>query len=173
MSEFKKNFEDYRPCVGAMIINKKGHIWMGLRVDIPENVEGPGNWWQMPQGGVDPGENLEVAVVRELFEETGIKSIEILGRTRDWLYYDLPSDLQNNIWSGKYKGQKQIWFAVRFTGNESEINIDPPKGLNYKKEFLAWKWMPIYQIADSVVPFKHDLYVQVVKQLKVYALSIK
>ena len=172
MSTPEDFLDDYRPCVGIMILNRDGHVWMGARADAPGDAEGPGDWWQMPQGGIDAGEDVEAAALRELFEETGIKSIEVLGRTEDWLLYDLPGEFQGKAWGGRYKGQKQIWFAVRFIGDESEINIDPPDGQDHQKEFDAWTWMPLDQVADRVVAFKRGVYSQVVKQLGRYAVPV-
>lgn len=163
----------YRPCVGVMVINGAGKVWMGLRADAPDDAEGPGEWWQMPQGGINEDEEIEAAALRELFEETGIVSVEILGRTADWLLYDLPLELQGKAWGGRYKGQRQMWFAVRFTGNDSEVNIDPPAGENHEKEFDDWQWMPVDQLTQRVVPFKRGVYSQVVKELGRFATVVE
>ena len=172
MSDDDASLDAYRPCVGIMIINRDGRVWMGLRADAPGDAEGPGDWWQMPQGGIDKGEEPEAAALRELYEETGIKSAEILGRTDGWLLYDLPKEIQANAWGGRYKGQKQVWYAIRFTGADGEINIDPPAGLDHDKEFDDWQWTPIDQVVDRVVSFKKDVYSQVVEQLGKFARPV-
>jgi len=156
---------DYRPCVGIMVINNKGLIWMGQRLDAPQDPEGKGTWWQMPQGGIDRGEDPEAAAIRELHEETAISSVDILGHTSGWITYELPGVIKGRAWRGRYRGQKQIWFAVRFTGCENEINLDPPKGQAHKKEFDAWEWVSLDEIASRVVDFKRDVYSEVVNQL--------
>ena len=162
------DLDAYRPCVGVMLINQQGKVWMGLRADAPGDAEGPGDWWQMPQGGIDKGEDPETAAFRELFEETGVKNAVVLGRTEGWLTYDLPAEIQANAWGGRYKGQKQIWFAFRFTGDDAEINIDPPEGEDHKKEFDDWHWTDAEQVTQRVVAFKREVYVRVMAQLSKY-----
>jgi len=173
MSADQALLKDYRPCVGIMIVNSDGNVWMGARADAPDDAEGPGDWWQMPQGGIDEGEDAKAAALRELFEETGITSAEILGQTEGWLLYDLPAELQGKAWGGRYKGQKQIWFAVRFTGNDSEINIDPPPGEDHKKEFSDWQWTPVDQVVNRVVAFKRGVYSQMIDRLAQFAIPAK
>lgn len=155
----------YRPCVGVMVINNKGLVWMGRRVGAPEDAEGQGHWWQMPQGGIDEGEDPRLAAKRELEEETGIRTAEILGETELWLTYDLPDHLIGIAWGGRFRGQKQKWFAVRFLGSDEEINIEPPPGSAHEKEFDTWAWVPVDQLIEKVVPFKRDVYVSVVAEL--------
>lgn len=145
----------YRPCVGLMVINRDGFVWVGRRADIPGDAEGRGTWWQMPQGGIDPGEDPATAARRELFEETAMVSAEQIGELSKWLTYDLPENLIGVAWGGKYRGQKQKWFAFRFTGDDSEINIIPPKG---EPEFVAWRWAPADDLLDLIVPFKREVY---------------
>lgn len=157
----------YRPCVGIMVINAKGLVWMGRRADAAGEEEGRGEWWQMPQGGIDPGEDPAAAAVRELFEETGIRSVEILGETEDWLRYDLPAHLLGKAWGGRYCGQQQKWFAMRFSGADSEIDIVPAAG--HKAEFTAWRWVPLAEVASLIVPFKRDVYLQVIEAFAPYA----
>lgn len=145
----------YRPCVGAMVLNGEGLIWIGHRFDAPGEAEGRGSWWQMPQGGLDEGEPYETALFRELQEETGISSVSMLNELGGPYLYDLPDHLIGKVWNGKYRGQTQRWFAVRFTGAESEINLAPP---GHKPEFDAWKWARASEVMDLIVPFKRDVY---------------
>jgi putative (di)nucleoside polyphosphate hydrolase len=130
----------YRPCVGLAVINRDGLVWVGKRADMPGEEEGRGAWWQMPQGGIDAGEDPADAALRELVEETGIRAVKILGETEGWLRYDLPEHLVGKAWGGRYRGQQQKWFALRFLGEDSEVNITPPAG--HKAEFPEWKWVP-------------------------------
>ena len=127
-------FEDlpYRPCVGVMVLNKDGRAFIGRRTDGPEHVDET-HVWQMPQGGIDEGEDAYPAALRELYEETSIKSVETIGEIKDWLIYDIPRDIVGQAWKGKYRGQKQKWFALRFTGKESEIDIKNPGGGNMSR----------------------------------------
>ncbi|RUO99980.1 RNA pyrophosphohydrolase [Hyphomicrobium sp.] len=149
----------YRLCVGQMVINREGLIWVGRRADTPGDAEGRGTWWQMPQGGIDPGEDPAAAARRELFEETAIVSVEQIGEQSGWVTYDLPPELIGIAWGGRYRGQKQKWFAYRFIGDESEINIEPGPGL--EREFIAWRWSRPDELLDSIVPFKREVYRQV------------
>lgn len=157
----------YRPCVGITVINRAGLVWVGRRADAPGEEEGRGAWWQMPQGGIDEGEAPVEAARRELIEETGIRSVEVLGETDDWLLYELPADLAAKAWGGRYRGQAQKWFAVRFLGKESEIDIVPPAG--HKPEFTEWRWVPMAEVADLIVPFKRRVYLEVVEAFSGYA----
>lgn len=157
----------YRPCVGVMLINPQGLVFVGRRADHEGEPEGRGSWWQMPQGGLDPGEDPEQAARRELAEETGVKSVRILGRTRDWVTYDLPSELIGIAWEGRYRGQKQLWFAARFEGDESEIDLGPREG--HEQEFDAWRWVKAKELPALVVPFKRKVYESVVAELGAFA----
>ena len=148
----------YRPCVGAMIINRDGLVWVGRRFDAPGDAEGPGSWWQMPQGGVDAGEDAAVAVFREIAEETSIRSVEMIREIGGPYTYDLPPDLIGKVWGGRYRGQRQRWFALKFTGEDREIDLSPP---GHTPEFDAWKWVPRSDLLDLIVPFKRDVYRQV------------
>ncbi len=157
----------YRPCVGVMVINAQGLVWVGRRADAPGDAEGRGSWWQMPQGGIDKGEDPARAALRELAEETGIRSVSILGETPGWLRYDLPAELVGKAWGGKYRGQEQKWYAVRFLGDDDEIDIAPPAG--HQAEFDAWRWVPLADLEALIVPFKRDVYRQVAEGFVSYA----
>ena len=124
--------------------------------------------WQMPQGGIDPGEEPWPAALRELREETSIRSVERLGESAEWLTYDIPRDIVGQAWKGQYRGQTQKWFAVRFTGAESEIDVVHPDGA-HEAEFSAWRWEPLQNVPDLVVPFKRAVYERVVAEFAKYA----
>lgn len=144
----------YRPNVGVVLFNRDGRVWYGRRHATP----GPYNW-QFPQGGIDAGEDLQAAALRELREETGVVSVEFLGRTEDWILYNFPSEAMNNpkAWRG-FKGQKQQWFAFRFTGEEDEIDLQAEDEV----EFDDWRWGALSEACDLIVPFKRPAYEQVV-----------
>ena len=148
----------YRPCVGVMLLNKQGLVWVGRRFQ-KQNDDGVGHWWQMPQGGIDEGEDPRVAAKRELQEETAVHSAEIIAEAPGWYNYDLPQHLIGKSWKGKYRGQTQKWFALRFTGDDSEINLAPP---GHKQEFDQWRWARMDEVIDAIVPFKKPVYEQVV-----------
>jgi putative (di)nucleoside polyphosphate hydrolase len=158
----------YRPCVGITVINTSGLVWVGRRADGAGEEEGRGQWWQMPQGGIDPDEDPADAALRELIEETGIHTVKILGETSGWLRYDLPPHLVGKAWGGRYVGQDQKWFAVRFLGEESEIDINPAAG--HKAEFTEWQWVPLAEVADLIVPFKREVYLRVVAAFSAFAV---
>ena len=152
----------YRPCAGMMVLNRAGLVFIGRRSSGPEHIDAV-HVWQMPQGGIDEGEAPYPAALRELYEETSIKSVEKLGSIRGWLTYDIPKKIGTKAWSGKYRGQKQKWYALRFTGKEKEIDIVHPGGGGHKPEFIDWRWEPMESLPELVVPFKRDTYEQVVK----------
>lgn len=146
---------EYRPCVGIMLVNSQGLVFVGKRIDNRE-----GDWWQMPQGGVDDGEDLHSAVLRELWEETGALAdhVELIGDLGRELFYDLPPELAGRMWGGRYRGQRQSWFLVRFTGEDRHIDLqahDPA-------EFCEWKWVDPELLPELIVPFKREVYVDVV-----------
>jgi putative (di)nucleoside polyphosphate hydrolase len=151
----------YRPCVGIMVLNAHGHIWIGRRFDAPQEPEGPGAWWQMPQGGIDANEEPQQAALRELYEETGMRSVTVIAESPDWYAYDLPAALRPRAWGGRYRGQRQKWFAVRFLGREDEIAIARPPGQSV--EFDAWRWAQAQELVPLVVAFKRQVYAQVLR----------
>jgi putative (di)nucleoside polyphosphate hydrolase len=157
-------FEDlpYRPCVGVVLFNRDGLVFVGRRLGGPEHVDLT-QAWQMPQGGIDPGEEPWAAALRELREETSIRSVERAGEIAEWLNYDIPRDLLGQAWSGKYRGQTQKWFAMRFLGADSEIDVAHPNGAQHA-EFGAWRWEPLANIPQLVVPFKRAVYQRVVSE---------
>jgi putative (di)nucleoside polyphosphate hydrolase len=142
----------YRPCVGVMLLNRDGLIFAGQRVDNPADA------WQMPQGGIDPGESPREAALRELCEEVGIGAdqVEVLRESAVWLPYELPRTLVPRLWKGQFRGQTQRWFAMRFVGRDDAINIQTDE-----PEFRAWAWMRHDDLAAKIVPFKRDTYAQV------------
>jgi len=144
----------YRPCVGLCLTNWDGLIWAGERIDTP-------GAWQMPQGGIDPGEDVETAGLRELGEEIGLGpgDVRIIGQSADWRPYDLPHDLVPTLWNGRFRGQKQMWLRLEMTAAESAISIDTPE-----PEFSRWQWMFTSELLESIVPFKRDLYRDVLSE---------
>lgn len=152
----------YRPCVGVMVLNAQGLVWVGRRTPEGE-AEGTARdqLWQMPQGGIDKGEEPLEAARREIFEETGMESLTLIEEASDWIKYDLPSELIGVVWKGKYRGQAQRWFAFRFHGDESEIRINPPPA-GHQAEFDQWAWRPMQDLPGLIVPFKRKVYDQVV-----------
>lgn len=150
----------YRPNVGVVLFDRDGRVWLGRRA----GVGGPFNW-QFPQGGVDEGEDWETAARRELWEETGARSIEKLGETQDWIVYDFPPEAQGTTIAQGWRGQKQKWLAFRFTGEDAEFDLQahPPQ------EFDLWRWAGLDEALDVIVPFKRAAYVQVVAAFRTFA----
>ena len=149
----------YRPCVGVMLVNNDGKAFVGRRIDNKE-----GDWWQMPQGGVDPGEDLKDAALRELGEETGAKAehVDIIRQMAEPIRYDLPPELIGKLWGGKYRGQEQVWYLARFKGGDCDIDLeahDPP-------EFCEWQWLDPEQLPEMIVPFKKRVYRAVLEEFR-------
>ena len=157
----------YRPCVGMMVLNRDGHAFIGRRTSGPEHVDEV-HVWQMPQGGIDEGEDPYPAALRELYEETNIRSVEKLGEISEWLYYDIPREIVGQAWQGKYRGQKQKWYALRFTGKDSEIDVANP-GDGHEPEFVAWRWEPMKNLPGLIIPFKRKVYERVVEAFAKFA----
>jgi putative (di)nucleoside polyphosphate hydrolase len=151
----------YRPCVGVMVLNPTNQIWIGRRFGAVSEPEGPDTWWQMPQGGIDEREDAAKAALRELDEETGIHSVRIIAESAGWYHYDLPVNLRPKAWGGKYRGQKQKWFVMRFDGPDEEVQLERP---GHKAEFNAWRWADIDELIELIVPFKRAVYEQVVDE---------
>jgi putative (di)nucleoside polyphosphate hydrolase len=141
----------YRPCVGVMLVNADGLAFVGKRIDNKE-----GDAWQMPQGGVDDGEDLREAALRELLEETGVTEdlVTLIANTREELLYDLPDELIGKLWKGRYRGQRQTWYLARFGGTDDDIRLDAHK----PAEFCEWKWVRPETLPDLIVPFKRRVY---------------
>ena len=149
----------YRPCAGLMLVNGDGHVFVGKRIDNKE-----GDAWQMPQGGIDDGEDFLAAAMRELWEETGVSEglVTVLAESREEYFYDLPEDLLGKLWGGKYRGQRQKWVLLRFSGNDDDVRLDahnPP-------EFCDYKWVVPDDLPDLIVPFKRRVYRQVVEEFR-------
>lgn len=151
----------YRPCVGIMLLNPRGQVFVARRIDMPSEA------WQMPQGGIDEGEPPQIAALRELREEIGTDKAEVLAESRGWMNYDLPPELIGKLWGGRYRGQTQKWFVMRFTGSDSDINI-----ATEVPEFLDWKWAEIERVPSLIVPFKRKLYEQIVAEFAPVAHKI-
>lgn len=157
----------YRTCVGIMLINSAGLVFIGRRAGGIEHVDET-HVWQMPQGGVDAGEDTWAAAKRELFEETSIRSVKKIGEVPGWLTYDIPRTVAGRTWKGRYRGQRQKWYAMRFTGTDGEINVVTP-GDGHKAEFIAWRWEPMRNLPGLIVPFKRGVYERVVREFTNFA----
>ena len=158
MTDKKRDPSLYRANVGLALFSKAGHVFVGRRVN------GRGAFqWQMPQGGVDKGESPEAAALRELEEETGITPdlVQIIAQSDGWLPYDLPQHLVPKLWKGRYRGQEQKWFLLRFTGRDDQVNIQTKHA-----EFSQWRWLPVGDLVDNIVPFKREVYVAVLQEFE-------
>jgi len=154
---------EYRPAVGIMLLNRAGEVFVARRVDMPTMPA-----WQMPQGGIDPGETPLQAALRELKEEIGTDKAELLGESRGWLRYDLPAELARAMWGGRYRGQQQKWFAMRFTGTDGDIDL-----ATEHPEFNAWKWLRPERLPEVIVPFKRQLYLDILAEFSVHCVAVK
>ena len=149
----------YRPCVGVVLIDARGLVFAGQRIDSPAPA------WQMPQGGIDDGEKPREAAYRELWEETGVTrdKVDFVAKSHGWVTYDLPPDLLGKVWGGKYRGQKQKWFLFRFLGTDADIQI-----ATKHPEFSTWRWILADEMIESIVPFKRAVYEQVIRSFRAY-----
>ena len=164
MSKNKKRDLPHRPCVGIMVLNAENKVWTGHRmVESSRELSMTDKRWQMPQGGVDPGEDTHTAALRELGEETGINPdlVTVIAESDSWIPYDLPHDLVPRLWKGRYRGQEQKWFLLRFHGADADVNIATKHA-----EFSSWRWLPTGQLLDSIVPFKREVYRQVLAEFE-------
>ena len=147
----------YRPCVGIVLANPTGLVFAGQRIDTQVDA------WQMPQGGIDAGESPRIAALRELREETGIANglVRIEAETAEWLRYDLPNDLVPKVWNGRFRGQEQLWFLMRFLGTDSQIEIETDR-----PEFARWTWLRPSELVRTVIAFKRDVYTSVLAEFR-------
>jgi putative (di)nucleoside polyphosphate hydrolase len=157
----------YRPNVGAVLFNRTGEIFVARRADLP-NAEGAPGGWQLPQGGIDPDEEPRTAVLRELKEEIGTGDATIIGEHPDWLKYDLPPELLGKALGGRYRGQRQRWFALRFTGRDSDVRLD----LDPHPEFDAWRWAPLSELPGMAVTFKRPIYDVLARSFARFAVPV-
>lgn len=164
MSDEHSSELPYRPCVGVMLVNAQGRAFVGKRIDMRGQPDEGGVYWQMPQGGIDEGEDLRAAALRELWEETGVAAehVTILAQTREELLYDLPGDLIGKLWGGRYRGQRQHWVLARFTGDDGDIRLDA----HDEPEFSEWQWLDPQALPDAIVPFKKRVYRAVLDEFR-------
>ncbi len=169
MTDVTTDITRYRPCVGIMLINREGLVFIGRRRSRrPTAPVATDMDWQMPQGGIDAGETPQEAALRELWEETGVTSVKILAEAPEWLTYDLPVEIGKRPWKGRFQGQRQRWFAMRFEGDDKEIDVHTP-GNGHKPEFEAWRWEHMARLPELIISFKRPVYEQVVRCFSAYA----
>ena len=145
----------YRPGTGVVLLNPENRVFVGQRIDT--SIEA----WQMPQGGIDAGEDAKTAALRELEEEIGTRNVKVLARAKNWLTYDLPDELVGKVWGGQFRGQRQAWFLMRFLGCDADITL-----ATAHPEFRAWKWIPFDEVVKTIVPFKRDVYGRVLAEFR-------
>lgn len=162
----------YRPCVGIMLVRRDGRVFIGRRSEGPPDLQ-EHFAWQMPQGGIDPGEDPHQAALRELYEETNVRSVTLLAEAPDWYSYDLPPEALGERWKGRYRGQTQRWFALRLDAGDDEIDIRRPGGGHHKPEFSEWRWADIDTLPALIVPFKRPVYEQVVAAFRPVVAALK
>ncbi len=163
MAEVDSDALPYRRGAGVMLMNAEGRVFVAQRIDVKSDA------WQMPQGGIDPGEDPSSAAARELEEETGIppRLTETVAASRGWLRYDIPAELRAKLWKGRYRGQEQMWYLKRFLGRDADIVLETGH-----PEFSAWQWVPPDRVIDLIVPFKRDLYRQVLDEFAPYFATV-
>lgn len=154
VEDLKKSLP-YRPCAGMMVLNRDNKVFVARRIGLASE------YWQMPQGGIDKGEDPLDASLRELEEEIGTRNVKLMFSLDEWLLYDLPDELVGKVWKGRYRGQKQKWFLFRFLGADSDINI-----VTEHPEFSEWKWTELDEVARNIVPFKRDIYETIVQKFR-------
>ena len=165
----------YRDCVGVAVFNAEGLVFIGRRrpEEDSESAARAYTPWQMPQGGIDKGEVPYDAALRELYEETSIRSVELIAEAPEWVYYDLPDEALGIALKGKYRGQRQRLFAFRFSGDEAEINVTAPGGGQHPAEFDLWRWEALERLPDLIVPFKRNAYLEIVRHFRHIPSSLK
>ena len=163
MTDNPRNRLPYRQCAGIVLFNREGNVFVGKRLDQT------GSAWQLPQGGIEKEEPPRTAALRELEEETGARSVTILAEASKWLTYELPDELIGKVWSGKYRGQRQKWFAMRFTGDEEEIN---PTNVQHP-EFSTWRWACLDDLPGLAVPFKRNIYAAIALEFSIHAVPMR
>ncbi len=163
MTDHPRNQLPYRPCAGIALFNREGNVFVGKRLNQP------GSAWQLPQGGIEKEELPRAAALRELEEETGARSVTVLAEASKWLTYELPDELIGKVWNGKYRGQRQKWFAMQFTGEEEEIN---PENVQHP-EFSSWRWASLVDLPYLAVPFKRHIYEAIALEFAIHAVPVR